>query len=84
MIASGAADAGSGIEAAAVQFELDFIPFLQEAYVLAIDNSVEESLIDAIRKILRSENFREKVNRLAGYNADESGEEIRFSNLLGG
>ena len=84
MIASGAADAGFGIEAAAVQFELDFIPFLQEAYVLAIDNGLQESLLDTIRKILRSENFRMKVNDLAGYNADDAGEEIQLTRLLGG
>ena len=83
MIASGAADAGMGIKAAAEQFNLDFIPFLEEAYVLAIDRDLSQSLKKAIKKTLESKRFRVKINKLAGYNASHSGEEIAFLQLLG-
>ena len=84
MIASGAADTGFGIAAAAEQFNLDFIPYLQEAYVLALDMGLNPILQSAIRKHLQSVKFREHINTLAGYNASESGQEISFQELLGG
>jgi molybdate transport repressor ModE-like protein len=82
MIASGAADAGFGIAAAAEQFNLDFIPHLQEAYVLALDKDLNQGLQSEIRKLLQSGAYREYINTLAGYNASESGREISFQHLL--
>ena len=84
MIASGAADTGFGIAAAAEQFNLDFIPYLQEAYVLALEIGLNQNLQSKIRKHLQSAKFREHINQLAGYNASESGQEISFQELLGG
>lgn len=82
MIASGAADAGFGIAAAAEKFELGFIPFLQEAYVLAIDKALDSSIKTIIRQTLESRKFRMKINKLAGYNANHSGKELAFPHLL--
>ena len=83
MIASGAADTGFGIAAAAEQFNLDFIPYLQEAYVLALNTGLSPGLQSAIRKHLQSAKFRDHINNLAGYDASESGQEISFEELLG-
>ena len=83
MIASGAADAGFGIQAAARQFKLDFIPFLQEAYVLAIEKNLNPVIKNEIRKKLKSDEFRNKINKLAGYNASTSGRELSFQQLFG-
>ena len=49
MIASGFADAGFGIRAAAEQFGLDFICYLQEAYVLALDKSLPPDFLKFIK-----------------------------------
>ena len=83
MIASGAADAGFGIQAAASQFKLDFVPYLQEAYVLAVEKNLNPVIKNEIQKKLKSGKFRNKINRLAGYNADTSGRELSFRQLFG-
>ena len=83
LIASGAADAGFGIQAVARQFKLDFIPYLQEAYVLAIEKNLNPVIKDEIRGKLKSSTFRNKINKLAGYNADTSGKELSFRQLFG-
>lgn len=83
MIASGAADAGFGIQAAAGQFKLDFIPYLKEAYVLAMENNLNPVIKNEIRKKLKSDKFRNKINKLAGYNAETSGRELSFRQLFG-
>ena len=82
MIASGAADAGFGIRAAAKQFNLDFIPHLQEAYVLALDRSLPLPLLKIIKNQLQSKKFRQKVNNLAGYDARNSGTELSIDELF--
>jgi molybdate transport repressor ModE-like protein len=82
MIASGAADAGFGIEAAAAQFKLGFVPFLKEAYILAIDRDCGESTIESIKNSLNSDKYRTHVNQLPGYDADMSGEIISFESLV--
>jgi len=83
MIASGAADAGFGIAAAAEQFHLDFIPILQEAYILALDKGLDPKLQSTIKKQLQSSKFRGHINKLAGYDARDSGQEVAFQELLG-
>ncbi|MFQ5659396.1 MAG: substrate-binding domain-containing protein [Gammaproteobacteria bacterium] len=83
MIASGAADAGFGIMAAASQFGLDFIPVLEEAYLLALDNGLSSVLVKEIKKLLRSDQFRIEINKLDGYDASQSGQELAFPHLFG-
>jgi molybdate-binding protein len=83
MVASGAADAGFGIKAVTEQFALDFIPCLQEAYVLAIDNTVADQIREAMEKLLTSAAMRRRINKLPGYNARGSGKYVSFSQLFG-
>jgi len=50
MLASGAADAGFGIKAAASKFGLHFIPILEESYVLAIDRRIADIYVAELKK----------------------------------
>ena len=83
MISSGAADAGFGIQAAARQFDLDFVPYLTEIYILAINRSLGSEVKNLFVRKLRSAKFRQKINSLAGYSAKGSGKELSFSEVLG-
>lgn len=82
MVASGFADAGFGIRAAAEKFDLEFVSFLKEAYVLALDKSLPPELIKIIINRLQSKKFRQKVNGLAGYDAGNSGTELSMEQLF--
>lgn len=82
MVASGAADAGFGIRAVTAQFDLDFIPFLHEAYILAIDNTLEPFILKTLEGFLRSQSLRRKINRLPGYHAGNAGKYYTFNQLF--
>ena len=54
-VASGAADAGLGIEAAARSRGLDFVPLLQEDYYLVcLKSALEQPPVQALLEVLRS------------------------------
>jgi putative molybdopterin biosynthesis protein len=68
------ADAGLGIEAAAVLASLDFIPLKEESYDLVILN--EHLDIPPVQKLLDylpSPAFRRLLGKMAGYNCAEIG-----------
>jgi len=71
------ADVGLGLQAAAIQSELDFIPLFNERYDLVIPEEQfhNPSLIPAL-ETLHSKKFRRAVESLGGYNAQDSGAEI--------
>jgi molybdate transport repressor ModE-like protein len=67
-VASGMADAGFGIEAAAREHQLDFVPIVNEHYYLAARNVVlQRPNLRGLLKFLDSKVFRRLVNELAGY-----------------
>jgi putative molybdopterin biosynthesis protein len=67
-VASGAADCGLGILAAARALGLDFIPLDEEQYDLVIPRDVYESeLLAPVLAILRDPLFAARVNALGGY-----------------
>ena len=84
LIASGAADAGFGIKAAASKFGLHFIPVISENYVLAIDKAVSKKSISELKKILRSRQFKSRVDLLPGYDIKSAGNEITFGQIFSG
>lgn len=84
MLASGAADAGFGIKAAASKFGLHFIPILEESYVLAIDRKLSDKVITELKNLLRSGGFRKKIKSLPGYFAENTGKIISIEKLLAG
>lgn len=72
-IASGTADAGMGIRAAARALGLDFIPVNEEQYDLVLNFSADDELVTVITQILESNEFRREVAALGGYDLDGAG-----------
>lgn len=74
LIATGQADVGLGIEAAARAAGLDFIPLLTEDYLLAIrQDHLEHTAVRTLLAILQGDAFRRMVAELPGYDAAHSG-----------
>ena len=80
IVAGGAADAGFGIEAAAAEFGLGFIPMVREAYVLAVPAGDRE-LADLFARTLRSRRFRTAMSTVPGYDAARSGQPLDLDEL---
>lgn len=67
-IASGRADCGLGIAAAAHALELDFIPLFQERYDLIIPGQFADgNLLAPLYDVLVDQKFRAAVGKLPGY-----------------
>lgn len=80
-VASGSADCGLGIRAAAAALSLDFVPLFEERYDLVIPEAFygHEKLAPLL-DLLHQDSFRTAVERLPGYKADRMGEQIaRFT-----
>jgi putative molybdopterin biosynthesis protein len=76
-IASGRADCGLGIAAAAQALDLDFIPLYQERYDLVIPQRFYyDTLLEPMISILNDPDFKKTVASLPGYNIDQMGLEI--------
>ena len=73
-VASGRADCGLGIAAAAQALELDFIPLYQERYDLVIPKEYAESdLLTPLFAVLENREFRAAVAALPGYDVSMMG-----------
>jgi putative molybdopterin biosynthesis protein len=82
-VASGAADAGLAIEAAARARGLDFVPLVQEAYYLVcLRSALEQPPMLALREVLASPAWKERIAQLAGYEPDRSGEVLSLKQQL--
>jgi len=67
-IASGVADVGVGIEAAALQFGLRFIPLVEESYFLAcLGSNIKHPAVERLRTVLAGARWREILASLPGY-----------------
>lgn len=67
-IASCKADVGIGVEAAARQFGLDFVPLLTERYFLMFDQRLlQDNRIPPILETMESSEFKAEVSLLPGY-----------------
>lgn len=75
LIESGKADAALGLQAAADQHGLGFIPLFEERYDLVLLRENERRLLPLL-DYLQSAAFRNGLNSLGGYNAAHSGEQI--------
>jgi len=72
-VASGMADVGFGVETPARQFKLDFVPVQTERYfLLCEERSLEAPAVKDMLAIVRSDAFKATVNRLPGYQANDS------------
>jgi molybdate transport repressor ModE-like protein len=82
-IASGVADVGVGIEAAARKLKLDFIPlFVENYYLLGKRETVERADVEAIVTSLRSSEFAEQVRNIPGYDMRRTGEVTSVAQLM--
>jgi putative molybdopterin biosynthesis protein len=76
-IASGRADCGLGIAAAAKALDLDFIPLFQERYDLIIPkNHAESDLLAPLFAIIAGNEFRTAVMSMPGYDISVMGKLI--------
>lgn len=73
-VLSGKVDVGLGIKSAANALGLDFIPFIEERYDLLIPGDVFDTpMIQAVREVIASPAFIQRVNALGGYSTRETG-----------
>jgi putative molybdopterin biosynthesis protein len=73
-VASGAADVGLGILAAARALGLDFVPLFNEQYQLVIPREHFESpILASLLEIIRGQDFRAEVDALGGYDVADMG-----------
>lgn len=74
LVASGSADAGMGIYAAAKVYGLDFIPLSEEEYDFIMPARFGElEIVKHFLKILESEEFQAELKRMGGYQMKNPG-----------
>ena len=82
-IASGHADAGVGIEAAAAQYGLTFLPLATETYHLAVRSTqFDREPIRILLHHLASRALRRRVARLPGYQVERMGDDAQADAVL--
>jgi putative molybdopterin biosynthesis protein len=73
-VASGRADTGLGILAAARALDLDFVPVTRERYDFILPSAlIEGESVRALLDLLQSGRFREQVAAMGGYEVEETG-----------
>jgi molybdate transport repressor ModE-like protein len=73
-VASGGADAGFGLRAAAAEYGLAFVPLVRERYFLAVrSKDVDKPAIARLIDALRSPAFARHVHRFPGYQPAAAG-----------
>lgn len=82
-IASGMADVGFGVEAAARQFGLGFVPLATEHYLMVCHRqSLRDPKVALLLETIRSAPFLEAVSRLPGYSPSRCGEVCSVDELF--
>jgi putative molybdopterin biosynthesis protein len=83
-IAAGHADAGVGIEAAAMQYGLTFLPLARETYHLAARSAqFEREPVETLMRHLGGRALRRRVARLPGYDVKRMGQAVQVEAVLG-
>jgi molybdate-binding protein len=82
-VASGMADAAFGVEPAARQFKLDFIPMVRERYMLAVGTgTLRQASIQELLRLLQRPEFEELIRPVPGYIADGPGQVIAVNEVF--
>ena len=84
-VASGAADAGLGIEAAAIEKGLSFVPLTQERYhLVCLKSELTSPPVAALLSELQSSHWQTTLNELPGYRVDalQSGKVLSLNTAL--
>jgi molybdate transport repressor ModE-like protein len=75
LVAGGQADVGFGVEAAAAQFRLGFVPLAGERYFLVCRHEqLARAEVQTLLTVLRGPAFRNAIDALPGYRASHAGE----------
>jgi molybdate-binding protein len=83
-IASGMADVGFGLEAAARRFGLDFIALLRERYFFGCEAvAVNKTLVRNVVMLLRGAEMRAVIDALPGYDGQLTGTVIELEQAFG-
>ena len=84
-VASGMADLGFGVQPAAQQFALDFIPIIEEDYLFACNrDKLNDAGLSGLLEVLRSDAFRDSVDHLEGYDPAFCGQLLELEAALSG
>ncbi|MCK9216923.1 MAG: molybdopterin biosynthesis protein [Firmicutes bacterium] len=76
-VASGSADIGIGVYSAAKAMDLDFIPIGDEDYDFAIPiEFLHDNMIQLFLEVIKSEDFKNELEKMGGYSADNTGDII--------
>ncbi len=82
-VAAGQFDAGLGIEAAAQQAGLDFVPLADERYhLVCLKSALELPGVQALLKLLQTPAWQQVLAGIAGYEALQSGEVLSMRRVL--
>ena len=82
-VAAGQADVGFGIEAAAAQYRLDFVPLADEQYFLAVRRDrLQDARVATLIDYLASAECRALIGALPGYRAAHSGIVVSVDDAL--
>ena len=83
-IASGVADVGLGVEAAALEFGLHFVPLVREDYFLAcLQQHLEHPAVLRLREVLAGSTWTDLLHELPGYSpASAPGEVLKMTAVL--
>lgn len=76
-VRSGKADAGIGLQAAALRYELGFVPLFEERFDLAVPgDQLDAPHLQPLFDLLSSLRFRQQIEALGGYATQHTGEQI--------
>lgn len=83
-VASGQADAGLGIEAAARARGLDFVPLVEENYhLVCLKSALEEPAVQALCRVLQHADWQQALHQLPGYRlAPDAGHVLPLRRIL--
>jgi molybdate transport repressor ModE-like protein len=82
-VASGMADIAFGIEPAARQFKLDFVPMVQERYMLACHkDSLRLPAVRELLSLLQRPEFGALLAAVPGYSPDEPGQVVPLKEVF--
>jgi putative molybdopterin biosynthesis protein len=73
-VASGRADCGLGVTAAAIALDLDFVPLFQERYDLVVPQEYAGSdLLQPLWNLMDQQSFQKEISALPGYDTSPMG-----------
>ena len=82
-VLSGQTDAGLGIEAAAVQAGLGFVPLIKENYhLVCLKSALEQPGIGALQALLKTQAWQTQIAEIPGYAASQSGDVLSLRRVL--